>query len=1175
MDTAAMIREDAANRERLSTRDFDRNFLVSAGAGAGKTHLTVERAVNLLLDPESGTGPRNIVMITFTRKAAAELKDRMNKRLRTLYAEETDAGRKARIREILSALPEVQISTIHSFCRKVLDAYPLESGIGFAPLYESEEAGSGGMPEAFFNTEWARGRFSRTAELGFSRAMTYGFCTQLEKARHISVQYIDVTTEEGRQAKERILRECRRIIRGLRESMDEKTRAVFHRDLAAALTRGDQATDAELIRAIRFLGSKKVSDARVWYGKSNSKTVVKAVENLTDLLGDIPMQARAEASEAIRGLFDTYRGMKKTPRADYMLSNIPALPGLFRNAAELVELLPDDAVLGSAAEDVSTLIHGIITGEALAALRRWREYCRRNHIVALDDMLYLTKRLVSGDPRVRAKLHERYRTFFVDEYQDTDPVQTDIIFGITADVYDPDWHKCVPAPGSLFLVGDAKQGIYRFRGADISLWNEAEEAMTASGGEVVRLYKNYRSTPGVCGKMTEIFTAAGRYRMEKSEFQAEYTDMAAHREAGPPPVLVHNVQAKDENEAYDRAAEEIARMIRRRVDSGENKYGDFLLLSYFREDRAAYTDQLRAYDIPVKFDGKLSVSDYPPLRLLNLRVQAVVHPFNEALSFQAMHECRGITLQQWHRFRADVRSLPDETRLNRYTDIRSLMGHTDELARLLPDTALNRDILRALEMLDRDRRMSRSRTPCGFLQALAEDPDGLFTDEYDANAYQNQYAALLQAVETVRGAAPQSMHDMAEQLQALADSPLDRMPSIRADDNYVRVMNTHKAKGLQGKILILLPHKEPTVKADSHIRREGVRTLGWFPLTAVSPFGFGGTVYKPAGWSEAEEREKQFLSAEQIRLKYVALTRAENEIHVYCFDLQDLSGIVYNARSTLWDPVADAGTEWREAGDLSAPADAGIAAPCAAEITPLLPGKRAGIGRKQYVRFSPSTSDSREQTEVTPTAEAAVETADAGNAARGPGGPEWGTLVHRAAELIVRDGRFTDEAVRECAARAAEMQFTSEIMDPGVRAALRVPASAVSAVQIREYLTKAVSGSLLFMADETSAFRARLRGAVCYPELPFVLSVQPGDPLYEDLRVPSGAADGQRIEVSGRIDLALRYPDGTWAILDYKTDRVLPRARLEAEYAPQLNVYKAVLAHLTGEPVIHAGIITV
>ena len=113
---------------------------------------------------------------------------------------------------------------------------------------------------------------------------------------------------------------------------------------------------------------------------------------------------------------------------------------------------------------------------------------------------------------------EKYRTFFVDEYQDTDPVQTDILFAITADRYDPDWHRCRPRPGSLFLVGDAKQGIYRFRGADISLWQEAADVMRDTGGEVIDLYKNFRSTAEICDSVTKIFGSSGPLAMRGTPY---------------------------------------------------------------------------------------------------------------------------------------------------------------------------------------------------------------------------------------------------------------------------------------------------------------------------------------------------------------------------------------------------------------------------------------------------------------------------------------------------------------------------------------------------------------------------------------------------------------------------------------------------------------------------------
>ena len=1187
MDTATMIAIDQANRQRLGSRDFDRNFLVSAGAGAGKTFLTVERAINLLMDGSGRVTPQNIVMITFTRKAATELKERMNARLRDQYEQEHDPDRKDRIRNILACLPEVQISTIHSFCQKVLNAYPLESGIGFAPLFDSEDSGPDTRSELFFNDEWGRKRFSESVALGFNKDTVYKHFLLLAGAQDIKVQYLDMSADGDCQKKEGILNECRRIIRGIRESLGDRDWQVYNPRISGALSHGNDATDTELIQALQFM-TNKVPDTNEWVGKTGSKTAAKAVEGLCKVLDDVPDSICAEAEETIDGLFNQLRQDKKLPRTDFMLENLPSLPVQFRNAAELIEILPDSDSLKPLSDDMNIILHGIVTGEVLKSCERYRKHCSENHIITLDDMLRLTKHLVLNNPGVREKLHQQYKVFFVDEYQDTDPVQTDIIFGITADEFDPDWHKCRPAPGSLFLVGDAKQGIYRFRGADISLWQEAEDAMTASGGEVIQLYKNFRSTPEICGKVTEIFGAGTALRMDKSEFQAEYAGMVANREPGTFPVFTHRIEGNSDDYCYRVAAQQITEMIRTRVQNGENTYGDFFLLSFFKEDRSEYTNFLRRCNIPVKFDGKLPITDYEPLQLLNLRTQTVINPFNEALSFRTLMQCWNVSPEEWHYFTSSVKKLPDETRLNRYVNIRSLMGHTDELARLLPDTELNRHVLHALGSLDHDRKLSEQATPCGFLQAMIEEPDGLFTHEYDADEYQNQYAALLQTVDTIRNANPLSFHDMAAALKTLSETPLERMPSIRADDNYVRLMNAHKAKGLQGKVLILLPTGEKSISVNSHLKRVGPDTLGWYPLTEKNPSGFNGRTYYPDGWTEAAEREKKFLAAERTRLMYVALTRAENEVHVFEFVVMD-DKHKNVSKATLWNPIAATGEPWpmimsgpESAGD---PDDSHDDMPVNYDDTSLLqPARREEINRRKFVRLTPSMLESSGQKRDQPGIEAENAHTEADEILRKPGGKEWGTLVHEAAELIVRDGRFTENSIRECAAQAAARQFPSEIMDSELRTSLLIPDQAVSPEQIRDYLADTVSSSLNFMADESSAFRRMIQDTECYPELPFMMSVGPDDPLYASLQALTNAVDGRRIEINGKIDLALRYPDGTWAVLDYKTDRMLPcdrgdvnafHARLEDEYGPQLNAYKAVLECLTGGKTVKTSIVSV
>ena len=106
MQNTELLEKDRIHRERLSSHDFDKNFLVSAGAGAGKTYLTVERAFNMLRGPRPAVSPGGIVLITFTRKAATEMKTRMNRRIRDALEAEKEPERKMELQGLLVELPE-------------------------------------------------------------------------------------------------------------------------------------------------------------------------------------------------------------------------------------------------------------------------------------------------------------------------------------------------------------------------------------------------------------------------------------------------------------------------------------------------------------------------------------------------------------------------------------------------------------------------------------------------------------------------------------------------------------------------------------------------------------------------------------------------------------------------------------------------------------------------------------------------------------------------------------------------------------------------------------------------------------------------------------------------------------------------------------------------------------
>ena len=1179
MPNAELLEKDRRTRERLSTGDFDRNFLVSAGAGAGKTYLTVERAFNMLCDEKLGITPQQIVMITFTRKAATEMRIRLNRWIRDAIDKETDGKRLIFLRGLLNSIPEMQISTIHSFCRKVLSEYPLQSGIGFAPQFDSEEGGPDSRAEQFFDNAWRTGKFQECVNIGFPEKIALSAFRKINGNAGIKPQYADSSTPEGKEFYNGVLSECRDLLRMISESIGDTDPGLFNYRIENALRRGEDVADDFVLAAAKTIVSKG-GGARGWIGKNARKTPAGACGNLKSLLSENADEAAA--LNVLAEAFAAAAGKKGEDREMTIRSYAPGLPDGFRTVAEVADLLPDDDKLAELNANIDILLHGIATREAVQASREYAAYRLKNHIVSLNDMLILTAALVKNHPDVREKLHLKYRTFFVDEYQDTDPVQTDIIFAITADSYDTDWHKCVPRQGSLFLVGDAKQGIYRFRGADISLWQEAEDVMRKTGGEVVYLYKNFRSTPEICQAVTDIFGKDGPLGMEKSPYQAEYSEMVANRESGCEAVIHHLVTCESEDAGYEQAALQIAQMIRDRVNTGRNEYKDFLLLSFFRERHLAYAEAFRTMGIPVKFDGSLPSDAYPALQLLNLRVQAVCHPFDESLSFLVLTECGGVLPEVWDLFRMEVKQLPEETRLARYRNIRSLMGHTEELREYLPDTEMNRNTLKALSMLNRDRLLSQERTPCAFLEEVVENTEGLFTDEYIQEEFQNQYAALLQVIDSIRGRNPQHFHEMAELLKASAEAEMDRMPSVRADDNFVRLMNLHKAKGLQGKVVIFLPGKVSTPSADTNLKREGEDTLGWFVLKEDG--NYKSASYHPPGWKERSDEEAEFLKAERIRLKYVALTRAEDEAHVFSLIICPEGKKTQEIRA--WQGFEAAGSQGET---MTIPEENRTESISNDPETANAENRMLGEDRKVILesssrRMSPSMLDAAGSVDVginDPCQESDERTAFFTR----PIGPDWGTAVHETAELIVREGAFSTESIETAVAKVTARRFPSEFLTELQRKALLIPKNAMTLEQIRDYIRKEICKALAFMADPDSSFRIALRGGICYPELPFTVSLSSKDGCcYTRLKELSGNSDEKRLEISGKMDLAVRYADGTWRLMDYKTDRMMPEdhgsseafhKRLSSEYGTQLEIYRVILEYLTGETVKDACIIPI
>jgi ATP-dependent helicase/nuclease subunit A len=455
----ALVRPaDRAARERIR-RDLDRTFLVEAGAGSGKTQSLADRMIALLATGRSTIG--TLAAVTFTRKAAAELRGRfqveLEKALRDDGTDAWGAAEKARLADALRNLEQGFIGTIHSFCALLLRERPLEAGVDpdFVELEDLDEA-------VFRERCWHDYlTLMRQTEDDRVRALEEVALRpdDLQDAFDDLSLYPEVEPCPGTSTPPDFDELRRRLDTYLEE---------VRRDLPASPPEGGwdklQSAHLQCLVRRRNLG---------WAGHRELAETLEILDRkLTIVQKKWPSKDLAKEREEKWQAF----------RAEVV---VPALRlwREYRHDRILAFLRP--------------------AAEFYAARRR--ELSRLN----FQDLLLTAARLLRDNPEVRRYFRRRFARILVDEFQDTDPIQAEVLLYITgSNPEEKDWRKLVPRPGSLFLVGDPKQSIYRFRRADIDIYNLVKRRVEAEGGgEVLRLTANFRSLDCIGAWVNPIFAA--------------------------------------------------------------------------------------------------------------------------------------------------------------------------------------------------------------------------------------------------------------------------------------------------------------------------------------------------------------------------------------------------------------------------------------------------------------------------------------------------------------------------------------------------------------------------------------------------------------------------------------------------------------------------------------------
>lgn len=317
-------------------------------------------------------------------------------------------------------------------------------------------------------------------------------------------------------------------------------------------------------------------------------------------------------------------------------SLVQVLKGLESNAHVTLNRWPD----ADMAHGQQTAFEGFREGVVKPALCQWSRYChapvmdlvvpaveqyrlRREKESTLNygDLLLRATALVRENPEVRGTFQKRFTHLLVDEFQDTDPIQAEMpVLLAGKGVKETSWRRVKVRPGALFVVGDPKQSIYRFRRADIDTYNEVKRIIRASGGLVLALTSNFRSLPPVCAWANGVFR--DQLPQESTPEQAAFERLDPYQEAREGDVrkiTLSRVPHHRENKIVQEDAERIAAFIARAIEEGHPVHrsasevraglgplaapGDFLILLRYRAHLAAYGRALEARGIPFQVTG--------------------------------------------------------------------------------------------------------------------------------------------------------------------------------------------------------------------------------------------------------------------------------------------------------------------------------------------------------------------------------------------------------------------------------------------------------------------------------------------------------------------------------------------------------------------------------------------
>lgn len=844
------LSDDGARRDAI--RLHDRSMLVEAGAGSGKTAVMAGRIAFMLAE---GAAPRSIAAVTFTELAASELVLRVREfvadlstgkvadELRIALPDSLSQAQRENLVRAMSALDEITCTTIHGFCQRLIKPYPAEANIDPGAKVADRSQADLAFLEIF--DAWLRERLSGEAD---------GLLAEMVQERSSETVTLIRKIAEN-------LRSCPSLstppappLKGLADAFRQSV-GDFNKFVDSAI-----ADEPETINIVRCFSEM-----------ANALVTNVDLESSSGLVRLLTSSAHADLCTKSGG-FAAYRKKSKWVEAAKQA-------GLAKADAERLNIAAESCYdacrlnwmalqAAAASQALSTLV-----GEAGSIVARYRDYKRNAALLDFDDLIFAARDLLRDHDAIRRALGQRFAHVLVDEFQDTDPLQTEIFWRLCGDpqagVATDDWREFRIRPGALFLVGDPKQAIYRFRGADVGAYVAAREALgNQDPAGLLSISTNFRSAASILTYVNERFKA-----VLSSDGQPGFTPLDPfHVDRNDACVVALDIALADDSgkataqQRRDAEAEAVADLClqliggqsvvdRRTGNERLCQPGDIALLAPTGSELWRYEEALERRGIPVATQAGKGLFRRQEIQDLIALTRALVD--------------RRDTLALGALLRGPLVGLTEEELLDIVWALPRSADEPNRIPRLDlsvdADTIANRLARETIKKLQALYRRTNSTTPYNLLSQAV---DVMKVRPILLDRHHGQVERALANVDLYlsfsRAYAVRGLRAFAEAMTAAwteEERAIEGRPD--AQEEAVSLFTMHASKGLEWPIVMPINTMTGVIAPEAAVidRRNNILHCPVFGI-------------QPAGYEDAREAEKAELDRERVRLWYVAATRA-------------------------------------------------------------------------------------------------------------------------------------------------------------------------------------------------------------------------------------------------------------------------------------------------------------